>query len=66
MISMISSSVQLGGAIGSSLSAILIPLSGMQNIVFITILTSFVILLIQLISIRQNSKAYLVETTNLD
>lgn len=55
MISINSSAIQLGGAIGSSLAAIVISLSGIQNIVFITMLTSLVIILIQIISIKKYS-----------
>ncbi|MBT9139087.1 MAG: Purine efflux pump PbuE [Syntrophomonadaceae bacterium] len=55
LISINSSSMQLGGAIGSSLAAIVISLSGIQNIVFITLLTSLGIILIQLISIKKYS-----------
>lgn len=55
MISINSSSIQLGNAIGSSLAAIVISLSGIQNIVFITLLTSLGITLIQLISIKKYS-----------
>lgn len=55
MISINSLSIQLGGAIGSSLAAIVISLSGIQNIVFITLLTSLGIILIQLISIKKYS-----------
>lgn len=55
MISINSSAIQLGGAIGSSLAAIVISLSGIQNIIFITMLTSLVIILIQVISIKKYS-----------
>jgi DHA1 family putative efflux transporter-like MFS transporter len=50
LISINSSAIQLGGAIGSSLAAIVISLSGIQNIVIITLLTGLGITLIQLIS----------------
>lgn len=50
MISINSSAIQLGNAIGSSLAVIFISISGIQNIVFITLLASLVITLIQLIS----------------
>lgn len=53
MISINSSSIQLGGAIGSSLAAIIISLSGIQSIVYITLLTSLGIIMIQLISIKK-------------
>ena len=55
MISINSSAIQLGGAIGSSLAAIVISISGIQNIVFITLLTSLGIILIQFISIKKYS-----------
>lgn len=55
IISINSSAIQLGTAIGSSLAAIMIPISGIQNIVFITLLTSVGITLIQLISIKKYS-----------
>lgn len=48
MISINSSLIQLGGAIGSSLSAVVISKSSIQNIVFITLSTSLSIILIQL------------------
>ncbi len=50
MISINSSALQLGSAIGSSLAAIVIPLSGMQSIVIITMLTSLAITLLQWLS----------------
>lgn len=50
MISLNTSAIQLGSAIGSSLAAIVISQSGMQNIVFITLLTSIGITITQLIS----------------
>lgn len=55
MISINSSAFQLGGAIGSSLAAIVIPLSGMQNIVYITLISSALITLLQIISNRKYS-----------
>lgn len=55
MISINSSAIQFGGAIGSSLAAIVISFSGIQNIVFITLLTSLVIILIQLLSMKKYS-----------
>lgn len=54
MISINSSAFQLGSAIGSSIAAIVIPLSGMQNIVYIAILSYVAITVIQLISNRKN------------
>lgn len=55
MISINSSLIQLGGAIGSSLAAVVISLSRIQNIVFIALLTSLGILVIQLISVKKYS-----------
>ena len=52
MISVNSSLIQLGGAIGSSLAAIVISVGGIRNIVLITLAASFGITLIQLISNR--------------
>jgi DHA1 family putative efflux transporter-like MFS transporter len=53
MISINSSMIQLGSAIGSSLAAIVISQSEIQYIVYITLLTSLVIILIQFISNRK-------------
>ncbi len=53
MISLNSSAIQLGSAIGSSVSALIISLGGMQNIVFIALVTSLTILVIQLVSVRK-------------
>ncbi len=50
MISINSSMVQLGSAIGSSLAAIIISQSEIQHIVYITLLTSLGIILVQFIS----------------
>ncbi len=50
MISINSSSIQLGNAIGSSMAAVIITLSTIQSIVLVTLITSFTILSIQLIS----------------
>ncbi|AGF56681.1 DHA1 family putative efflux transporter-like MFS transporter [Clostridium saccharoperbutylacetonicum] len=55
MISINSSAIQLGTAIGSSLAAIRISISGIQSIIFITLLTSLIIIVIQLISIKKYS-----------
>lgn len=55
MLSMTSSSIQLGGAIGSSLAAVVINLNGIQNIVYITLLTGLGLIVIQLISMRKYS-----------
>ncbi len=54
MISIISSMIQLGCAIGASLAAFVISKSGIQNIVFITILTALGIVLIQLFVIKKH------------
>jgi DHA1 family putative efflux transporter-like MFS transporter len=53
MISINSSMIQLGGAIGSSLAAIVISRSEIQYIVYITLLASLGIILIQFISNRK-------------
>ena len=53
MISINSSAIQLGSAIGSSLAAIVISLSEIQNIIFITLLTALLITVIQLFSIKK-------------
>ena len=58
MISINMSSIQLGGAIGSSLAAVVITLSGIQNIVFIALLTSLGIILIQFISNKKYSSTH--------
>ena len=55
MISVNSSAIQLGVAIGSSLAAIVITLGGIQNIVFIPLIPSLGIILIQMISIKKYS-----------
>lgn len=55
MISINSSAIQLGGTIGSSLAAIVISLSEIQNIVYITLLACVVIILIQFISNKKYS-----------
>lgn len=55
MISINSSAFQLGGAIGSSLAAVLIPLTGMGSIVYITLISSILITLLQIISKRKYS-----------
>jgi DHA1 family putative efflux transporter-like MFS transporter len=53
MISINSSLIQLGGAIGSSLAAIVITFSGIQSIVFVALLTSLALVLIQLVSMKK-------------
>lgn len=55
MISINSSSLQLGSAIGSGLAAVVINLSGIQNIIIITLLASIIILLLQWISMKKYS-----------
>ena len=55
MISINSSAIQLGGAIGSSLAAVVISLSTIQNITYITLLTYLGIILIQWISMKKYS-----------
>lgn len=54
MLSINSSAIQLGGAIGSSLAAIVISIGGIQNIVYIALVTSLGITLIQFISIKKH------------
>ena len=53
MLSINGSLIQLGGAFGASLSAVVINLSGIHSIVFVTLLTSLAIALIQLVSMRK-------------
>jgi DHA1 family putative efflux transporter-like MFS transporter len=55
MISINSSLIQLGGAIGSSLAAIVITFSGIQSIVFVALLTSLALVLIQMVSMKKYS-----------
>lgn len=55
MISINSSAIQLGGAIGSSLASIVITNSGIQHIVFIALVTCLMIVIIQLFSIKKYS-----------
>ena len=55
MISINSSAIQLGSALGSSLAVVVIKQHGIQNIVFITLMTSLAIMFIQFISIRKYS-----------
>ena len=52
MLSMNNSAIQLGGAIGSSLAAVVITLGGMQNIVFIAIAAGLGTTLIQWLSMK--------------
>ena len=53
MLSMNSSAIQLGGAIGSSLAAIVISLGGIQNIVWIALLAGLGMTLIQFSSTKK-------------
>lgn len=55
MISINSSAFQLGSAIGSSIAAVAIPLTGMRSIVYITIISSVLITLLQIISKKKYS-----------
>ena len=55
MLSINSSLIQLGGAFGASLAAVVINLSGIQSIVFVTLLTSLAIALIHLVSMKKYS-----------
>lgn len=53
MLSINSSLIQLGGAFGASLAAIVINLSGIHSIVFIALLTSLALVLIQVVSMKK-------------
>ncbi|WP_106450426.1 MFS transporter [Trichococcus alkaliphilus] len=53
MLSINSSLIQLGGAFGASLAAIVINLSGIQSIAFIALLTSLMLVLIQMVSMKK-------------
>ena len=53
MLSINGSLIQLGGAFGASLAAIVINLSGIQSIVFVALLTSLALVLIQLVSMKK-------------
>lgn len=53
MLSINGSLIQLGGAFGASLAAVVINLSGIQSIVFVTLLTSLALILIQLVSMKK-------------
>jgi len=53
VLSLNSSCIFLGNAFGSSLSAVVITLKGIQNILFITLATTILIILIQLISVKK-------------
>lgn len=55
MLSINSSLIQLGGAFGASLAAIVINLSGIQSIVFVALLTNLAIVLIQAVSMKKYS-----------
>lgn len=53
MLSINGSLIQLGGAFGASLAAVVINLSGIQSIAFVTLLTSLALILIQLVSMKK-------------
>ena len=53
MLSINGSLIQLGGAFGASLAAVVINLSGIHSIVFVTLLTSLAIVLIQVVSMKK-------------
>ena len=53
MLSINGSLIQLGGAFGASLAAVVINLSGIHSIVFVTLLTSLAIMLIQMVSMKR-------------
>ena len=53
MLSINGSLIQLGGAFGASLAAVVINLTGIHSIVFVTLLTSLALILIQVVSMRK-------------
>ena len=53
MLSINGSLIQLGGAFGASLAAVVISLTGIHSIVFVTLLTSLALILIQLVSMKK-------------
>ena len=53
MLSINGSLIQLGGAFGASLAAVVINLTGIQSIVFVTLLTRLALILIQVVSMRK-------------
>ena len=53
MLSINGSLIQLGGAFGASLAAVVINLSGIQSIAFIALLTSLALVLIQMVSMKK-------------
>lgn len=53
MLSINGSLIQLGGAFGASLAAVVINLSGIQSIIFVTLLTSLALILIQVVSMKK-------------
>ena len=55
MLSINGSLIQLGGAFGASLAAVVINLSGIQSIVFVALLTSLALVLIQVVSMKNYS-----------
>lgn len=53
MLSINGSLIQLGGAFGASLAAVVISLSGIQSIAVVALLTSLALVLIQLVSMKK-------------
>ena len=53
MLSINGSLIQLGGAFGASLAAVVINLTGIHSIVFVTLLTSLALILIQVVSMKK-------------
>lgn len=53
MLSINGSLIQLGGAFGASLAAVVINLSGIHSIAFVALLTSLAIVLIQVVSMKK-------------
>ena len=53
MLSINSSLIQLGGAFGASLAAIVINLSGIHNIAIVALMTSLALVLIQMVSMKK-------------
>lgn len=54
MISINSSAIQLGSAVGSSLAAVVISQFGIQHIIYLTLLSCMIVIAIQLISMKRN------------
>lgn len=63
MISLNSSAIQLGTALGSSMAATIIPQTHIRNIVFITLFTSLAILLVQILSLKKYKASAIDPTT---